>query len=95
MHILVYTLIYGVLQIEIPGTMFVCFSFIRNPSTGSWRAIKLCDGVLKAPTSAGWGEQTYYVVLGAGTPQNTKETTAATETPGYYPAVSTALSVGR
>lgn len=71
----------------------------RNPNTGSWRAIKLNDGVLNPPSPAGWGELTYYVVIGnaaVGGKEGSAITT--TETPvnlGYYANPAMAVGVYR
>ncbi len=39
----------------------VLILFPRNPLTGTWRAVKLVDGFLRAPDK-GWGDAVYVVV---------------------------------
>ena len=36
----------------------------RNPDSGSWRGVRISDGILRAPPD-GWGGNTTFVVVGS------------------------------
>jgi len=45
----------------------------RNIDTGSWRAVKLANGILLPPGSVGWQDKTYYAVTGdRGSPESSE-----------------------
>ena len=45
---------------------YVFHFFLRNPSSRSWRGVRITDGILYPP-SEGWGDATYIVVaVGSG-----------------------------
>jgi hypothetical protein len=52
------SLLLSVLQSQFEGSTGLKY---KNPESGAWRGVRICDGVLQAPTG-GWGGTTYVVV---------------------------------
>ncbi len=53
----------------------------RNPTSGSWRAVKLKDDILEEPSPAGWGEVIYCVVVASNSSKDASSSPVVTEQP--------------
>ena len=40
----------------------ICIVFVRSPESGSWRGVRISNGVLFPPTEEGWDHYKYVVV---------------------------------